>query len=145
MKDKKLAQCKQIYVRIQDKKLADKYNEIKKTRREKVSDNEFAQELIKLGLDVLSANKDELNNFTNSSEEIKRLLGLVLKEVRKMSKDNSAMIQIKNKKSNAIYNLLVAQSLGQEVTETEIENGMYDELPERFVEELREGGDMNGE
>lgn len=145
MKDKKLAQCKQIYVRIQGKKLADKYNEIKKTRREKVSDNEFAQELIKLGLDVLSANKDELNNFTNSSEEIKRLLGLVLKEVRKMSKDNSAMTQIKNKKSNAIYNLLVAQSLGQEVTETEIENGMYDELPERFVEELREGGDMNGE
>lgn len=145
MRDKKLTQCKQIYVRIQDKRLADKYDEIKNSRREKVSDNEFAQELIKLGLGVLSANKDELNNFTNTSEEIKRLLGLVLKEVRKLSQDNSAMTQIKNKKSNAIYNLLVAQSLGQEVTETEIENGMYDELPERFVEELREGGDMNGE
>lgn len=145
MRDKKITQCKQIYVRIQDKRLADKYDEIKNSRREKVSDNEFAQELIKLGLGVLSANKDELNNFTNTSEEIKRLLGLVLKEVRKLSQDNSAMTQIRNKKSNAIYNLLVAQSLGQEVTETEIENGMYDELPERFVEELREGGDMNGE
>lgn len=144
MKDKKTLR-KEIYVRIYDKKLVEKYEEVKNSKREKVTDNDFAQELIKLGLDVLTSSKEGFENFVDSSAEIKRLLGVIIKELRKQSNDNSLTSEINNKKSNAIYNLLVAQAIGETVTENEIENGMYDAMPERFVEEIRMKGDKNEE
>ena len=62
MKEKKTLR-KEIYVRIYDKKLVDKYEEVKNSKREKVTDNDFAQELIKLGLSVLTSSKEGLENF----------------------------------------------------------------------------------
>lgn len=140
MKEKKTLH-KEIYVRIYDKKVVEKYEEVKNSKREKVTDNEFVQELIKLGLGVLSASKDGAENFLDASSEIKRMLGVIIKEMRKQNSENSVLQTIENKKSNAIYNLLVAQSIGDTVTENEIENGMYDNLPERFVEEIKSKGD----
>ena len=58
MKKEKQPLVKEIYVRIYDKKTAEKYREIKETKRKDVSDNEFAQELMRLGLGVLSASKE---------------------------------------------------------------------------------------
>ena len=144
MKEKKTL-LKEIYVRIYDKKLVDKYEEVKNSKREKVTDNDFAQELIKLGLSVLTSSKEGLENFVDSSAEMKRMLGVIIKELRKQSDNNSVISEINNKKSNAIYNLLVAQATGETVTESEIENGMYDAMPERFVEEIRKKGDRNEE
>ena len=63
--------------------------------------------------------------------------------LRKQSDNNSITSEINNKKNNAIYNILVAQCLGDTVTENEIENGMYDALPERFVDELKTKGDKD--
>ena len=71
------------------------------------------------------------------------MLGVIIKELRKQSDNNSITSEINNKKNNAIYNILVAQCLGDTVTENEIENGMYDALPERFVEELKTKGDKD--
>ncbi len=144
MKDKKTLH-KEIYVRIYDKKIVEKYTEVKNSKREKISDNEFCQELIKLGLGVLASSKEEFENFNDSSAEIKRLLGVVIKELRKQNSSNSTFNEINNKKSNAIYNLLVAQATGETVTENEIENGMYDTLPERFIEEIKMKGEKNEE
>ena len=144
MKEKKTLR-KEIYVRIYDKKLVEKYEEVKNSKREKVTDNDFAQELIKTGLSVLTSSKEGLENFVDSSAEMKRMLGVIIKELRKQSDNNSVISEINNKKSNAIYNLLVAQETCETVTESEIENGMYDAMPERFVEEIRKKGDRNEE
>lgn len=143
MKKEKQPLVKEIYVRIYDKKTAEKYREIKETKRKDVSDNEFAQELMRLGLGVLSASKESAETFIDASTEIKRMLGVIIKELRKQSDNNSITSEINNKKNNAIYNILVAQCLGDTVTENEIENGMYDALPERFVEELKAKGDKD--
>lgn len=143
MKKEKQPLVKEIYVRIYDKKTAEKYREIKETKRKDVSDNEFAQELMRLGLGVLSASKESAETFIDASTEIKRMLGVIIKELRKQSDNNSITSEINNKKNNAIYNILVAQCLGDTVTENEIENGMYDALPERFVEELKTKGDKD--
>lgn len=143
MKKEKQPLVKEIYVRIYDKKTAEKYREIKETKRKDVSDNEFAQELMRLGLGVLSASKESAETFIDASTEIKRMLGVIIKELRKQSDNNSITSEINNKKNNAIYNILVAQCIGDTVTENEIENGMYDALPERFVEELKTKGDKD--
>lgn len=143
MKKEKQPLVKEIYVRIYDKKTAEKYREIKETKRKDVSDNEFAQELMRLGLGVLSASKESAETFIDASTEIKRMLGVIIRELRKQSDNNSITSEINNKKNNAIYNILVAQCLGDTVTENEIENGMYDALPERFVEELKTKGDKD--
>ena len=143
MKKEKQPLVKEIYVRIYDKKTAEKYREIKETKRKDVSDNEFAQELMRLGLGVLSASKESAETFIDASTEIKRMLGVIIRELRKQSDNNSITSVINNKKNNAIYNILVAQCLGDTVTENEIENGMYDALPERFVEELKTNGDKD--
>ena len=143
MKKEKQPLVKEIYVRIYHKKTAEKYREIKETKRKDVSDNEFAQELMRLGLGVLSASKESAETFIDASTEIKRMLGVIIKELRKQSDNNSITSEINNKKNNAIYNILVAQCLGDTVTENEIENGMYDALPERFVEELKTKGDRD--
>ncbi len=137
MKTKKTL-IKEVYVRIYDKKIAEKYDSVKSSRREKISDNEFVQELIKLGLSVLTVSKDEAENFVDASNEIKRLLGVVVKEIRSLSKEKILSTEINNKRQNAIYNLLVAQTTGEEVTEKEIEEGMYDTLPERFIDEIKQ-------
>lgn len=130
---------KEVYVRIYDKKLADKYCEVKNSKRKKSTDNEFVQELISLGLGVLSASKENFESFNDSASEIKRMLGVVIKELRKESETKALTTEINNRKQNAIYNVLVAQATGQVVTENEIENGMYDTMPERFVELLQKG------
>lgn len=143
MKKEKQPLVKEIYVRIYDKKTAEKYREIKETKRKDVSDNEFAQELMRLGLGVLSASKESAETFIDASTEIKRMLGVIIRELRKQSDNNSITSEINNKKNNAIYNILVAQCLGDTVTENEIENGMYDALPERFVDELKTKGDKD--
>ena len=57
-KEKRTLQ-KEIYVRLYDKKIVDKYNEVKSSKRSDVSDNEFAQELIALGLKVLSPSRED--------------------------------------------------------------------------------------
>ena len=96
MKEKKTLR-KEIYVRIYDKKLVDKYEEVKNSKREKVTDNDFAQELIKLGLSVLTSSKEGLENFVDSSAEMKRMLGVIIKELRKQSDNNSVISEINNK------------------------------------------------
>ena len=101
MKEKKTLR-KEIYVRIYDKKLVDKYEEVKNSKREKVTDNDFAQELIKLGLSVLTSSKEGLENFVDSSAEMKRMLGVIIKELRKQSDNNSVISEINNKKSNEL-------------------------------------------
>lgn len=141
MKEKKTLH-KEIYVRIYDKKIVEKYEEVKKSKREKTTDNEFVQELIKLGLGVLSGSKEGAETFIDASNEIKRMLGVIIKEMRKENSEKNIATEINNKKTNAIYNLMVAQATGEAVTEREIENGMYDALPERFSEEyFRKGED----
>ena len=100
------------------------------------------QELIKLGLGVLSGSKEGAETFIDASNEIKRMLGVIIKEMRKENSEKNIATEINNKKTNAIYNLIVAQATGEAVTEREIENGMYDALPERFSEEyFRKGED----
>lgn len=145
MKDKKLPLLKEIYVRIYDKNLVEKYEEVKNTRREKINNNEFTQELIKLGLTVLSSSKDSTESFLNTSNEIKRMLGVIIQELRKDSFEKTVDAEMNNKKLNAIHNIIVAQAKGETVTEDEIESGMYDTLPDRFIDEYLKNGNRNNQ
>ncbi len=145
MKDKKLPLLKEIYVRIYDKNLVEKYEEVKNTRREKINNNEFTQELIKLGLTVLSTSKDSAESFLNTSNEIKRMLGVIIQELRKDSFEKTVDAEMNNKKLNAIHNIIVAQAKGETVTGDEIESGMYDTLPDRFIDEYLKNGNTNNQ
>lgn len=132
---------KEIYVRIYDKKIVEKYEEVKKSKREDVSDNEFVQELIKLGLKVLSPSREDSADLQDRLNEIDRKINVLIKAQRTELREKEISNEITNKRANAVYNIVVAQATGESITEKEIEAGMYDVLPDRFSELYEKGED----
>ena len=68
-------------------------------------------------------------------------MNVILKEQRNNLREKEISNEIFNKKTNAIYNILVAQATGESITEKEVEAGMYDVLPDRFSDLYERGDD----
>jgi len=124
---------KEIYVRLYDKSLVDKYNEVKNKKRVKVTDNEFVTELIKVGLNILQASKDEAETLAENIAEQKRLTATLIKELRKAATENRQGREVVNKKLNFLATILPMMATGENVNMKEIESGLYDLAPERFI------------
>lgn len=108
------------------------------------SKNHFLTELLRIGLaEKLKADAAKRTD-SPKSDECTGLLGQIRTMIEDMHVCNKAQVeqlmahlQISEKLSSAIYNMLVAITEDDRISVKQVEDGFYDDLPERLVRELQ--------
>lgn len=108
------------------------------------SKNHFLTELLKAGLaEKLKADAIKRNDIRPDAE-CSGLLGQIRTMIEDMHVCNKAQVeqlmahlQISEKLSSAIYNMLVAITDDDRISVKQVEDGFYDDLPERLIREFQ--------
>lgn len=108
------------------------------------SKNHFLTVLLKIGLaEKLKADFSKRFSSANKAddptlEQIRQLIEDLHINNKQQVQELLAHLQISEKLTAAVYNMLLALSEDERISTAQVEAGFYDELPERLVSDLRE-------
>lgn len=135
----------QFTVRVYDSKLADKLVEVFKANKDVYpTRNHFLVDCLKRGLKTIEqdlSGQKRLENFNELFEEIHSTadrLNNLIKLSEKNTKELVANLTVNQKLISCNYNMLLGLSNNAPKSKQLVENGMYDELPERLEEFLED-------
>lgn len=111
------------------------------------SKNHFLTQLIKIGIETVqgkSIGKNNVKEFTEMPNEYAESIGQIQRLFQDMHNHNKnqvelllAHLSISEKMSAAIYHMLLAIIEDESISKFHLENGFYDDLPQRLISEMQ--------